>query len=372
MSRIRVGVLFGGRSAEHEVSLRSVASVIAAMDRVKYEIIPIKVARDGHWEQPSAGSHPFLDGLVGEEAKTVALVADPTSPALLEYEPSQKFWKSSGRRVDVFFPIIHGTYGEDGTLQGMLELAGIPFVGAGAAASAACMDKAYMKSILREHGLPVVADLVVYGAVWANSPNEVMIRVEEKLSYPVFTKPANLGSSVGVSKVGARDELRPALEEAFRYDRKAIVEQGIDAREIECSILGNDEPVASIPGEIVPSREFYDYKAKYIDDDSELLIPAPLSETETERVQELGRVSFRALDVSGMARVDFLMERSSNKVYVNELNTIPGFTAISMYPKLWEATGLPMAKLVDRLIELALEKAKSRAGLQTWYPGETA
>ena len=372
MSRLRVGVLFGGRSAEHEVSLRSAASVIAAMDRNKYEIVPIRIGRDGRWEIPSAGSHSFLDGLAGEEAKTVALLADPTSPDLLEYETSQKAWRSSGRRVDVFFPVIHGTYGEDGTLQGMLELAGVAFVGAGAAASAACMDKAYMKSILREHELPVVEDLVVYGVDWESSPGDLMARIEEKLSYPVFTKPANLGSSVGVSKVNAREELRPALEEAFRYDRKAIVEQGIDAREIECSILGNDDPVASLPGEIVPAGEFYDYRAKYIDDDSELLIPAPLSKSETEQVQALGRSSFRALDVSGMARVDFLLERSNKKVYVNELNTIPGFTSISMYPKLWEETGIPIAGLVDRLIELALEKAKCRAGLQTWYSGETA
>ncbi len=223
------------------------------------------------------------------------------------------------------------------------------------------MDKAYMKSILREHELPVVEDLVVYGVDWVSSPGDLMARIEEKLSYPVFTKPANLGSSVGVSKVNAREELRPALEEAFRYDRKAIVEQGIDAREIECSVLGNDEPVASLPGEIVPAGEFYDYRAKYIDDDSELLIPAPLSKSETEQVQAVGDVAaFRALDVSGMARVDFLLDRSNKKVYVNELNTIPGFTSISMYPKLWEATGVPMTKLVDRLIELALEKAKSR------------
>jgi D-alanine-D-alanine ligase len=372
VNRLRVGVLFGGRSAEHEVSLRSAASVIAAMDRTQYEIVPIKIGRDGRWELPSAGSHDFLEGLVGDEVTTVAFLTDPTSPGLLEYETSKEVWKRSDRRVDVFFPVLHGTNGEDGTLQGMFEMAGVAFVGAGAAASAACMDKAYMKSILREHELPVVEDLVVFDFEWASSTNEVVGRIEKKLSYPVFTKPANLGSSVGVSKVRQRGELGPALEEAFRYDRKTIVEQGLEAREIECSLLGNDEPVASLPGEIVPSGEFYDYRAKYIDDDSELIIPASLSQAEVERVQALGRDSFRALDVSGMARVDFLLERSSHDVYVNELNTIPGFTSISMYPKLWEATGLEMARLIDRLIELALEKAKSRAGLQTWYAGETA
>jgi D-alanine-D-alanine ligase len=251
-----------------------------------------------------------------------------------------------------------------------LELAGIPCVGAGAAASALAMDKALAKSVLRERGLPVVDDLVVFSIEWHHSPDEVINRVENSLSYPVFVKPANLGSSVGVSKVKSRNALTRAVELALSYDRKAVVEQGVDAREIELSVLGNDEPEASVPGEIVPSREFYDYRAKYIDDDSELIIPAPIDDDTTAKLKRIGIAAFRALDVSGMARVDFLLERSNGALFVNELNTIPGFTSISMYPKLWEATGLPMTKLLDRLIDLALERARQRDRLETNYSGE--
>jgi D-alanine-D-alanine ligase len=374
VKKIKVGVLFGGRSAEHEVSLRSAASVIAALDRGKYDIVPIKIRKDGRWELPASGSHGFLDGLAGDESKTVALLADPTSPELLCFEPPATIWRasSSTSRLDVVFPVLHGTYGEDGTVQGLLELAGIPCVGASSAASALAMDKALMKSVFRQEGLPVVEHIVAYGIEWARSPDAVIDRVEAALSYPMFVKPANLGSSVGVTKVKIREDIAPALQEALSYDRKAVVEQGIEAREIELSVLGNEEPEASIPGEIVPSREFYDYRAKYIDDDSELIIPAPLDDDTTATFQKLAVAAFRALDVSGMARVDFLLERSSGKIFVNELNTIPGFTSISMYPKLWEASGLPMMELVDRLIELALEKARNRAQLETNYPGAGA
>jgi D-alanine-D-alanine ligase len=271
--------------------------------------------------------------------------------------------------LDVVFPVLHGTYGEDGTVQGLLELAGIPCVGASAAASAIGMDKVLMKSVFRQEGLPVVEHVVVYGIEWTRSPDTVVDRIEAALSYPVFVKPANLGSSVGVTKVKTREGMEPALEEALSYDRKAIVEQGIDAREIELSVLGNEEPEASVPGEIVPSREFYDYRAKYIDDDSKLIIPAPLDGDITAAFQTLAVLAYRALDICGMARVDFLLERSSEKIFVNELNTIPGFTSISMYPKLWEASGLPMMELVDRLIELALDKSRRRAQLETNYPG---
>lgn len=370
MKRLRVGVLFGGCSAEHEVSLRSAASVIAAMDRSRYEVVPVKIRKDGRWELPAAGSHPFLQGLAGDEPTTVALLADPTSPDLIAFDPSGAVWKrpEGWGRLDVVFPVLHGTYGEDGTVQGLLELAGIPFVGAGAAASAVGMDKVLMKSIFRQRGLPVAEHITVYAAEWRRRPEDTISGIEESLSYPIFVKPANLGSSVGVSKVKQRGDIAGALNDALTYDRKALVEQGIDAREIEVSVLGNEEPVASVPGEIVPSREFYDYQAKYIDEDSELLIPAPLDTGEMDEVQRIAKAAFRALDVSGMARVDFLMDRSTGKLYLNELNTIPGFTSISMYPKLWEATGLPMPELVDRLVELALEKAQIKAKLQTSYP----
>lgn len=368
--RIRVGVLFGGRSAEHEVSLRSAASVIAAMDRSLYEVLPIKIRKDGRWEIPAASEHDFLEGFTGDESKAVTLLADPTSPELVVLD-SQGVWKSFGAegRLDVIFPVLHGTYGEDGTLQGFLDLAGVPYVGAGTAASAVGMDKAIMKALFRDVGLPVVANLVIPRFEWEHQLAGTLSRIEERLSYPLFVKPANLGSSVGVNKAGQQGELTSALEEAFRYDHKAIVEEGIDAREIEVSVLGNDEPQASLPGEIVPAGEFYDYKAKYIDDTSELLIPAPLDEETTARARQLAVATFQALDCAGMARVDFLLDRASGRLYVNELNTIPGFTSISMYPKLWEATGVPMTKLVDRLIQLAIEQFQKRSVLETHYPG---
>jgi len=369
VKKLRIGILFGGRSAEHEVSLRSAASVVAVLDRAKYEVVPIKIEKDGSWVLPSAAAHPFLEGIAGDVPRKVALLADPTSPDLLLFDPQQGVWKATeASRLDVVFPVLHGTYGEDGTIQGLLELAGIPIVGAGAAASSVGMDKVLMKSIFRQQGLPVVDYVVVHTFEWQRSADAMVSLVEESLTYPIFVKPANLGSSVGVSKVKSRERLADAIEQAFKFDRKAVVEQGIDAREIEVSVLGNEEPIASIPGEIIPSREFYDYQAKYIDDDSELLIPASLDKQTTERVQEIGRAAFRALDVSGMSRVDFLLDRSSDAIYLNELNTIPGFTSISMYPKLWEATGLPMPKLVDRLVELAFEKAEWHAKLETTHP----
>ncbi len=368
VKRIRVGVLFGGRSAEHEVSLRSAAAVIAAMDRSLYEVLPIKIRKDGRWELPAAGQHDFLEGLAGDESKAVTLLADPTSPELVALD-SKGVWKRLGTegRLDVIFPVLHGTYGEDGTLQGFLDLAGVPYVGAGTAASVVGMDKALMKALFRDAGLPVVANLVIRRYEWEHRLAETLSRIEDRLSYPLFVKPANLGSSVGVNKVGQRGGLTSALEEAFRYDHKAIVEEGVDAREIEVSVLGNDEPEASVPGEIIPAGEFYDYRAKYIDDTSELLIPAPLDEETTARAKQLAVAAFQALDTAGMARVDFLLDRAGGRLYVNELNTIPGFTSISMYPKLWQASGVPMTKLVDRLMQLAIEQFKKRSILETHY-----
>jgi D-alanine-D-alanine ligase len=374
--RLKVGVLFGGRSAEHEVSLRSAAAVIGALDRGKYDVIPIKIARDGSWQLPAASEHAFLEGVAGSESKPTGLLADPTAARLLVKEtvdshvPASRYsWgpQPGLEKLDVVFPVLHGTYGEDGTVQGFLELTGIPYVGAGVAASAVSMDKALMKALFHERGIPVLPWEVVLRHEWERASNQVISDVEASLAYPIFVKPANMGSSVGVSKVKRRVDVAPALREAFRYDRKALLEQGADAREIEVSVLGNDEPQASLPGEIVPAREFYDYQAKYIDDDSELLIPASLDEPTTGRAQELAIEAFRAVDAAGMARVDLFLVRSSSELVVNEINTIPGFTSISMYPKLWEASGMTMPDLVDRLIDLALERASQKARQETTY-----
>ena len=371
--RLKVGVLFGGRSAEHEVSLRSAAAVVAALDRNKYDVIPIKIERDGSWQLPAASEHAFLEGVAGKERQSTGLLADPTASRLLvrfgsQAPESQPGWGTRPElgRLDVVFPVLHGPYGEDGTVQGFLEMTGIPYVGAGVVASAVAMDKALMKALFRERGLPVLPCRVVLRHEWEGSEGQVVSDVEEALTYPVFVKPANMGSSVGVTKVDTREDLAPALKEAFRYDRKALVEQGVDAREIEVSVLGNDEPQASLPGEIVPAGDFYDYQAKYVDD-SELLIPAPLDARTTQRAQELAVEAFRAVDASGMGRVDLFLLRSNESLMVNEINTIPGFTSISMYPKLWEASGLRMSKLVDRLIELALERARKKASQATSY-----
>lgn len=368
MKRRALGILFGGRSAEHEISIRSTASIIEALDRSKYEIRPILIRKDGGWEIPAASAHPFLEGLGGERAVPVHLPPDPALRALVPLDPQDGPRPLPDGRLDVIFPVLHGTYGEDGTIQGLLDLSGIPYVGAGTAASAVGMDKALMKSVFRDRGLPVTPSVIVLRFEWKRGRDAVIQRLEGPLQYPFFVKPANLGSSVGVSKVEGREQLDAALAKAFRYDRKAIVEQAVDAREIEVSVLGNDEPVASAPGEIVPCREFYDYEAKYVDESSELLIPAPLDEDSTARARALAVEAFRAIDASGMARVDLFYDRREHRLLVNEINTIPGFTSISMYPKLWEATGLPMSALIDRLIELALERAREKASLETSYP----
>ncbi|MEJ2009903.1 MAG: D-alanine--D-alanine ligase [Acidobacteriota bacterium] len=290
------------------------------------------------------------------------------TPVIPSVEPSgPKFIardaKAGAKRlpnIDVIFPVLHGTFGEDGTVQGLFELAGIPYVGAGVLGSAAGMDKDLMKRLFRDAGLPVVEWVVVLRGEWEQSPARLRRLIESKLGYPLFIKPANLGSSVGISKVHNRRELAPALDLAASYDRKVIVEKGFDAREIECSVLGNDQPEASVPGEILPVNEFYDYEAKYVKEGSELVIPAKLGRAETRRVRQMALEAFRAVDCAGMARVDFLLDRPSGNLFVNEVNTIPGFTPISMYPKLWEARGLPYPALLDRLIELALERHREK------------
>ena len=354
--RIRVGVLFGGRSGEHEVSLTSAASVIQALDPAKYEVVPIGISREGRWSMGSGSERSLPE--VFKKGKAVIPSADPSGPKFLPREA-----RAGAKRlpdIDVIFPVLHGTFGEDGTVQGLFELAGIPYVGAGVLGSAAGMDKDVMKRLFRDAGLPVVEWVMVLRSEWEQNPARLRRLIETSLGYPLFVKPANLGSSVGISKVHGRRELAPALELAATYDRKVIVEKGLDAREIECGVLGNDSPEASVPGEIIPLNEFYDYEAKYVKEGSELVIPAKLPRAQTRRVKDFALRAFRSVDCAGMARVDFLLDRPSGLLFVNEINTIPGFTPISMYPKLWEASGLPYPALLDRLIHLALERHRDK------------
>jgi len=359
--KLRVGVIFGGRSGEHEVSLVSAQGIMNAMDKEKYEIIPIGITKEGRWLTTGDPMELLQSG--GPDVQIADV--ERAEPGTRELVPGMR--EAGFPQVDVVFPVLHGPYGEDGTVQGLLELADIPYVGAGVLGSALGMDKIAMKAILRSHGLPVVEHLPLKRKDWERDPEAMMSLIEGKLGYPCFIKPANLGSSVGVSKVHERSELAPALNLAARYDRKMLAERAVNAREIECSVLGNDEPIASVPGEIVPCREFYDYIAKYIDDRSELIIPADLPPELTRRVQELSIAAFLAVDCAGMARVDFLLDKDTGELYIGELNTIPGFTPISMYPKLWEASGISYSELIDRLIELALERYADKSRSETSY-----
>jgi D-alanine-D-alanine ligase len=397
MKKLRVGILFGGRSGEHEVSLLSAASVFNAIDKAKYEVVPIGITKEGRW-LTAADAERLLQGRGGDESGSQAHLpqahlraGDPEATpgaavlargeaVMVPPEPQRQpgsltpFQTEAGltRRVsdrainvDIIFPVLHGTFGEDGTIQGLLELADIPYVGAGVLGSAAGMDKDVMKSLFLAAGLPIVKHVTVLRSAWEAEPKKVQKLVESKLRYPVFVKPANLGSSVGISKAHARKELGPAIEEAAKFDRKIVIEEGVGgkkqkAREIECSVLGNDKPEASVPGEIVPGKEFYDYTAKYVDEGSQLIIPAKLSKTETRKIQQLAISAFKAVDCSGLARVDFLMDPKNRKTYLNEINTMPGFTAISMYPKLWAASGLAYPDLIERLIRLGQERHEEK------------
>ena len=363
--KLRVGVIFGGKSGEHEVSLTSAKNVIKAMDKSKYEIVPLGISKSGLWLsgsevmaqlQAAATLPPHLAAQAAEQADPVNFKGGSLVP--------------QGEQVgqlDLIFPVLHGPMGEDGTIQGLLELANLPYVGCGVTGSATAMDKVIAKSIFQAHGLPIVPHQVVLRSRWQTDPEGTLDQVEAALNYPMFTKPANLGSSVGISKAKNRAELQHGLTEAARYDRKLVVEQGVNAREIEVSVLGNDTPQASIPGEVIPSREFYSYAAKYIDDNSQLLIPAPLTTAQTEQAQQLAIAAFQSLDCAGLARVDFLLDKASEQLYINEVNTMPGFTAISMYPKLWEASGLPYSQLIDRLIDLALARFEEKQQLDSSF-----
>ena len=354
MRKTRVGVIYGGRSGEHEVSVASAASIFRHLNPERYEAIPIRIEKSGRWA---------LGGRIPAALSAADVLEGQGSEELAPVEPSAAV---AATGVDVVFPVLHGPYGEDGTVQGLLELVNVAYVGAGVLGSAAGMDNAVMKTLFAASGLPIVPHLVVLRHEWEHERTARTRRVGEALGYPVFVKPANLGSSVGISKAHADGELAAAMDLALQFDRKVVIEAGVPApREIECSVLGNDDPQASVPGEVIPSREFYDYEAKYLGGGSREVIPAPLSEAQAGDIQRLSIAAFRAVDCAGMARVDFLLSREQGTLYVNELNTIPGFTANSMYPKMWEASGLSFPALLDRLIALALERHAAKQRLRT-------
>ncbi len=375
--KLKIAVLFGGRSGEHEVSLVSARSVMGALNPERFEVIPVGITREGAW---IIGADPMqaLEDESFEETRPVAILPDPTRSGLNQLQPRPE--ERGGRlsllsRVDVVFPVLHGTFGEDGTVQGLLELADVPYVGAGVLASAVAMDKIVFKHVCADVGLPLVPSVHCSRRRWEREPDAVLNEIEAQLSYPVFTKPANLGSSVGVSKCHDREGLRRGLDAAARYDRRLLVEKAVPAaREIEVSVLGNEAPSASVPGEIIPSREFYSYEAKYLDtgdEASDLLIPAPLDEEMTAHVRAMAVKAYRAIDCAGMARVDFLLSGETGELYLNEINTIPGFTSISMYPKLWEASGVPYKRLLSWLIDLALERHAENAQSQRVFRATT-
>ncbi len=363
--KIRVGVVFGGRSGEHEVSLVSAQSIMKALDSNKYEVIPIGVSKQGTWVVgadpktflPAPAQQQHLDVAPAESTGKTALIGDPSHQGMILLD-RQNFQQRV--KLDVVFPIMHGTYGEDGTLQGLLEMADLPYVGCGVMASSVGMDKTTAKRLFRDAGLPIAPFSEYLRRDWREKPEQIIADVEANFTYPCFIKPVNSGSSVGISKAHNRAELSAAFDLAAKFDRKILLESFINGRELEVSVLGNDTPMASMPGEVVPCNEFYDYKAKYIDNRSELKIPAPLDAAKTAEIRDMAVRAYRALDCAGMARIDFFLDRDTGKFVLNEVNTIPGFTSISMYPKLWEATGITYSDLVTKLIDFALERYSDR------------
>ena len=343
--KTKVALLFGGRSAEHEISLLSASAIYKNLDRKKYEIISIYLTKRGDWKIVES---PLLSAGVLNDGPSFPFLpwgSNSTSPAVY---------------ADIYFPVLHGPYGEDGTIQGFLEIADVPFAGASVMESAIGMDKAMTKIILKANKLPVVEHLVILEREWQKNKEASLSQIKKELLFPLFVKPACLGSSVGISKLKKTEEIEAAVEEAFRYDTKILVERGIEGRELECSVLGNEDPQASLPGELIPSREFYDYRDKYINGKTRFSIPAKLSPSDTEEIQRLSIDAFKAVGCTGMARVDFLMDGKTEKIFLSEINTIPGFTEISMYPKLWEASGLSFPRLLDKLIQLGLERHKKK------------
>lgn len=386
MKRLRVGVVYGGRSSEHEVSLASAAAIFANLDRTRYDPVPIKIERDGRWslaDRPPS-SESAADTIeharnrprdTARAQREILPLAHPSDETILMIERgvtrASKSEKSvypliSGMTLDVIFPIVHGPYGEDGTLQGLFELANIPYVGAGVLAGAVGMDKSVMKVVFTESGLPVVNHETVGRREWRNAETEILTRLTNRLAFPLFVKPANLGSSLGISRTTDRRSLSTAIDLAAEFDRKIVIEEGVvPCREIECAILGNDLPEASIPGEVITSRDFYDYEAKYLDDRSEMVIPAALTASETKEITSLAVAAFRSVDCAGMARVDFLVNSDNGRIFVNEINTHPGFTTISMFAKMWAASGVSYSALLDRLIALALERHAEKQKTRT-------
>jgi D-alanine-D-alanine ligase len=370
--KLRVGVLFGGRSGEHEVSLMSAKSVLAALDPEKYIVTQIGISHEGTWLVGENVLDAFVKNNIGS-LQTATILPDPNRMGLFTLNPVQQGELIQMlTRLDVIFPVLHGTFGEDGTIQGLFEIADLAYVGAGVLGSSLGMDKAVFKDVMRAHHIPVVDSITVTRREIHDQIEAVLDRGEALTAYPLFVKPVNLGSSVGVSKIRNRSELAKGLAEAARYDQRVLIEKGVNGREIEISVLGNDEPIASVPGEIIPADEFYSYDAKYHDDRSQLIIPARLSAELVAKVQEYAIHSFKVINCSGMARVDFLLDRETNKLFLNELNTIPGFTQISMYPKLWNASGISYPELVDRLIDLALERKAERDAIERRYYREQA
>ena len=384
MKKLRVGVIYGGRSGEHEVSVASAASVIKHLDRTRYEPVPIRIEKDGRWTIADRAPTAISAAEVIEQAKVLAprtprpgretvLLAHPSEDTLMTIERRSSSNSDvdqavvTGLGLDVVFPVLHGPYGEDGTVQGLLELANVAYVGPGVLASAVGMDKAVMRLVFSARGLPIAPWISFTRSQWNNEPTRVT-EMAMALGLPMFVKPANLGSSVGISKVKSADALRSSVESALEFDRKVVIEAAVaEAREIECAVLGNDEPEASVPGEVIPSREFYDYEAKYLDAESQTIIPADLPADRVNEVQQLAIEAFRAVDAAGMSRVDFLLSRATNQLFVNEINTIPGFTTISMYSKMWEASGVSYPMLVDRLIKLAVERHGEKQRLRTSF-----
>jgi D-alanine-D-alanine ligase len=364
--KLRVGVIFGGRSGEHEVSLRSAESVINAMDKSKYEVVPIGITKEGRWLISENAAALLPEAVMASNRhQQVAIIGDPTRQGLTRLDERERLLPSEP--LDAVFPVLHGTYGEDGTIQGLLEMAGVPYVGCGVLASSTGMDKVAMKHLFKHAGLTLIEYDWFFRSAWEENPDAVSRRISRSLGFPVFVKPANLGSSVGISKAANKLELRDAIDDAARYDRKVVVERAVNGREIEVSVLGNEQPLASLPGEIITGHEFYDYEDKYIDTTSRTVVPAKLPKKIIDRIQREAISAFRAIDGSGLARVDFFVERGTNRVIINEINTMPGFTSISMYPKLWEASGIHYSELIDRLIQLAIERHRDKSRNLTSY-----
>ncbi|MEA2087844.1 MAG: D-alanine--D-alanine ligase [Candidatus Caldatribacteriota bacterium] len=360
--KIRVGIIFGGKSGEHEVSFCSASSIIKAIDKDKYTLVPIGITKEGRWISPQDSEVALQSGRI-EGRNTVILLNDPSGSALVRIDNNQRLDKNSAlEKLDVIFPVLHGPHGEDGTVQGLLELANIPYVGAGVAASAISMDKDLMKIIFQQKDLPILKWLTIKRKEWQKDKEKILSLVQDNFEYPLFVKPTNLGSSVGITKVHKKEELEKAIDLASSYDRKILIEEGLEeAREIECGVLGNDEPRASVVGEIKPAREFYDYDSKYIEEGTQLIIPADLPDEISQEVQRVALRAFKAVDAAGMARVDFFVTKKENKIYLSEINTIPGFTSVSMYPRLWQASGIPYSDLIDQLIQLALERHQDKS-----------